>query len=498
MTLLRAGETCSIVAEARRAGLLLDAASYYRALYHALAGARRQILMAGWQFDSRVRLLRGEEARRAAGPVELLPLLDHLCRVRPELRVHVLSWKPNVVYVFERELFQRARFRIGRSDDLEFVFDDVHPVGATHHQKMVVVDGWLAFAGGMDVAADRWDERAHAPDDPERHDPKGKPYGPYHDVQAFVTGPAAGALHAIFRERWARATEQELPTPEIAPPERLPFEPDVELPPGPVGISRTQGAMANPWREKVTEVRQLFVEAIGQAEQSIYLEFQYLTSQDVEHALVERLSASGRPRLSVLIILPRQAEALKEAVALGARQTAFIDAVTRAARDHGHGIGVYHPVSERPTTATYVHSKVLIVDARVLSVGSSNLTNRSMGLDSELNLTWEAAGPGALAAAIGRVRAELLAEHCGVLGEPESRAALLEPEHLVERVEELRRRHGRLVPFEPALPWLARVAPEDMGLDPERAEIEEAFQDAVRPFRRVTRVVRRARRLLRG
>ena len=62
----------------------------------------------------------------------------------------------------------------------------------------------------------------------------------------------------------------------------------------------------------------------------------------------------------------------------------------------------------------YIHSKLSIVDDRFLSMGSANLTNRSLDLDTELNANWEA-GPGdrQLQRAIQAVRVSLLAEQIG-------------------------------------------------------------------------------------
>src|SRR5947209_14289871 len=62
---------------------------------------------------------------------------------------------------------------------------------------------------------------------------------------------------------------------------------------------------------------------------------------------------------------------------------------------------------------TMVHSKVMIVDDRLLRVGSANLNNRSMGTDTECDLALEA-GSEVERAAIRNVRARLIADHCGV------------------------------------------------------------------------------------
>jgi phosphatidylserine/phosphatidylglycerophosphate/cardiolipin synthase-like enzyme len=81
-------------------------------------------------------------------------------------------------------------------------------------------------------------------------------------------------------------------------------------------------------------------------------------------------------------------------------------------------------------TATFIHSKVLIVDDRLLCVGSANMTERSMTLDSELCLFWEAEPGSALADDIQQVRASLLAEHSG-----QPLAELRESPGLVESVD---------------------------------------------------------------
>jgi phosphatidylserine/phosphatidylglycerophosphate/cardiolipin synthase-like enzyme len=100
--------------------------------------------------------------------------------------------------------------------------------------------------------------------------------------------------------------------------------------------------------------------------------------------------------------------------------------VAREAERHGHRFrllkslqdpapGATQPV-RRP--ATFIHSKLLIVDDELLSVGSANLTNRSMSLDTELNVTCatvleEPPAAQRLRSEIAAIRANLLAEHAG-------------------------------------------------------------------------------------
>jgi phospholipase D1/2 len=100
-------------------------------------------------------------------------------------------------------------------------------------------------------------------------------------------------------------------------------------------------------------------------------------------------------------------------------------------------VGLYYtlprwePSGLRPERRTYIHAKVMLVDDRLLTVGSANLTNRSMGVDTELNVTVEATSDDdAVARSIRRVRVELLAENAGL--EPQR---LEELDGLVDRLE---------------------------------------------------------------
>src|SRR6185503_2231 len=93
--------------------------------------------------------------------------------------------------------------------------------------------------------------------------------------------------------------------------------------------------------------------------------------------------------------------------------------------------------TEAAAPATFIHSKLLIVDDELLSVGSANLTNRSMSLDTELNVTCataleQPACAARLRAEIATIRADLLAEHAGY----ESPQAFLALEQLIERIDE--------------------------------------------------------------
>jgi phosphatidylserine/phosphatidylglycerophosphate/cardiolipin synthase-like enzyme len=87
-----------------------------------------------------------------------------------------------------------------------------------------------------------------------------------------------------------------------------------------------------------------------------------------------------------------------------------------------------------------IHAKLIIVDDVLVRVGSSNLNNRSVGLDTECDLAIEAGNDGERRS-IGRLRERLLAEHLGV--EPESVARALAAEGSLVRAIEVLNHHAR-------------------------------------------------------
>ncbi len=407
----RAGRNLWRRCRAQRAAVIVDTAAYFEAFARACERARRSILVTGWDLDSRVRLR--PEARPGGDPVELGPFLDALVRRRRGLEVHLLGWDFSLIYVFERELLPSLGWRSHRR--VHFALDDDHPLLASQHQKVVVIDDAVAFAGGIDLCGSRWDTPRHAPDDPRRVGVLGQRYGPFHDVQMVVDGEAARALGDLVRERWRRATGRRVAPP---PPTDVDPWPDSVAPDFEdvaVGVARTEPAYGG--RPAVGEIRALNADAIAAARRWIYVENQYLTSRLVRDALAARLAEPDGPE--VVLVAPRVASGWLEEATMSALRA---DIVRRLREADVHGrLLVCCPVLPGPSDGCLnVHAKVMIVDDRLLRVGSANLSNRSMGLDTECDLVIEARDAREREA-VARVRWRLLGEHLGA--DPEALAA---------------------------------------------------------------------------
>ena len=94
--------------------------------------------------------------------------LNELCEKNSDLRIYILAWNFNPVYGLDREWFQKWYFNWTTNERLKFCFDSSHCVGASHHQKFSVVDGTIAFLGGLDLCSGRWDDREHCSSNPKR------------------------------------------------------------------------------------------------------------------------------------------------------------------------------------------------------------------------------------------------------------------------------------------------------------------------------------------
>jgi phospholipase D1/2 len=457
-------------------GVLVDAADYYHAVYWAASRAQSYLLMSGWQFDSGVPLLRGADVP-AGADVRFLKFLDGLCRQRPELRVYLLAWDFHVILAGEREWLQRAVFHWMTSPNLRFRFDDHPAAGASHHQKFVVVDGYLAFVGGMDVCEARWDDRRHLASNPLRLS-HGHPQKPYHDVQAWLAGrEAARVLEDLFSERWRRAGGPPLELRSANRPE-VPRRGSLPIGGTTVAFSRTDPRADG---NTIREVERLFEDAIAAADRLIYVETQYLSSRRMREALARRMRAPGRPRPEIVIVVNEQAEALKEELAVGLRQARNLDVLRDIASRTGCALGCYFSLCDGAHDtfrATYIHSKLMIVDDRFLTVGSANFTNRSMGLDSELHVAWEHAGEdGRLIDTIRSLRVSLLAEHAGLSA---ADAAGLEAiDGLVARLDAIANRGGARLqrhgaPTTAQQTAMQLVDPDDLPFDPETTAAHDA------------------------
>ena len=457
--MLDPGRNCWRVERAERASVIVDAADYFRLARHAMLRAKSQILLIGWDFDTRIFL---DDAPHDGAPDKLGPLISWLAKHRPDVCIHILKWNLGAPKLLGRGTTVLRLARWAMSKRISFKLDGAHPVGASHHQKIVVVDDRLAFCGGIDMTASRWDTRDHCDKDKRRRRPTtGRPYRPWHDATMAVDGAAARALGELARARWEIAGGTPLPVPQADSdpwPEQL--KPDFHG--VNVAIARTRGAHNDV--SGLREIEALFVDMIGRARRFIYAESQFFASRVIGEAIAKRLREPDGPEC--VIVNPKDADGWIYDEVMGPARAQLLKQVEEA--DLHKRFRIYTPV----TTAgedIYVHSKITIVDDEMLRVGSANINNRSMGVDSECDLLIDARDPANSGAErqVAALRYDLLAEHLGVpAGDVEARAA--ETGSIIATIESLRGDGRTLVPFEAEEPNAVEKALADKELlDPE-------------------------------
>lgn len=289
-------------------------------------------------------------------------------------------------------------------------FPTVYP--AAHHEKICVVDERLVFLGGLDIDPQRDDSQEH------------ENAFAWHDVACLVEGPVAGAFARHFRRRWNAELDdylsflrrlrrsrlvEALPQPGVV--EKLPDEAVPECPPAgsleaaPLRTVSAQmkSSFSRSPRNLISEIRDAYLWMIGRAQRLIYIETQFLRSQTIVDALIERVRATEGLELIVLLpLLPenllrfrdpnsattkgqalqeRSCEKLREA--LGDRVGIFT--LVRA------GSGRIDPEEDRDAVARnmiYVHAKTIVVDDELALIGSANLNDRSLLSDTETAVLW--------------------------------------------------------------------------------------------------------------
>jgi len=399
--------------------VLIDGAQALPALAAALRGARRYVRLTGWHLEPAFELLRGADAGHGRS---IGALLGELART-VDVRVLVWAGAPlPAIHPTRREVREVVE-RLTRQTGIRCEIDPrEHPVHC-HHEKTAVIDGEVAFVGGIDLtdsAGDRYDSSDH---------PARRRLG-WHDVAARLRGPVVADVDAHFAQRWREVTGETLP---------------VAAPPPPAGDSTVQlvRTVAEDMYESVPRgdfrILESYVRALRSARRLIYLENQFLWAPEIVALLAAKLRQPPSEEFRVVIVLPSRANN-------GHDDTRGQLGLLTQADDEGGGpdrllAATIQARSGDRADRIYVHAKVGIVDDRWLTIGSANLNAHSLMNDTEVNVVTDDA---ALARA---TRERLWAEHLEL---PLAQVAGADPTALVDErwrpiafAERERREQGR-------------------------------------------------------
>jgi phosphatidylserine/phosphatidylglycerophosphate/cardiolipin synthase-like enzyme len=341
--------------------VLIDGAEAFPTIARAIEGARESVYVTGWHLAPHFEVLRGDPG---------ISIGALLAEVAERADVKVLVWAGSPVPVFHptrsevadgiRMLIRRTRIRC-HPDPRE------HPFHC-HHEKTVVVDGKVAFVGGIDMtdlAGDRYDTRNH---------PARRRLG-WHDVGTRLTGPVVRDVHSHFALRWRQLTGEEVP---------LPAEPDSDGTHTVQVVRTVAEGMYDRLPNGEFRILEAYLRAIGNAQRYIYLENQFLWAPEIVSRLVQKLSHPPSDDFRLVIVLPSRANN-------GQDDTRGQLAVLESA-DDGRGrlcVSTLRSLTGSRDDRLYVHAKVGIVDDHWLTIGSANLNAHSLFNDTEMNVVCE-------------------------------------------------------------------------------------------------------------
>jgi phosphatidylserine/phosphatidylglycerophosphate/cardiolipin synthase-like enzyme len=333
----------------------VDGSEALPAIADAIEGARSHVQLAGWHFSPELRL-------RDDGPT----VRELLAEAAERVEVRVLAWAGAPLPLFHpsRKEVREGRDRLVSGTRISYALDSRERPMHCHHEKLVLVDGELAFVGGIDLSllgGDRYDCSDH---------PARGQLG-WHDASSRIRGPAVADVAAHYALRWQAVTGEELPPTE---------------PPAPAGeldlqVVRTVPNGIYPRLPRGDfGILESYVRAFRSAERLIYLESQFLWSPELVAILVDKLKHPPHDDFRLVVLLPSQAKNGQEDTRGQLGVLAEADA----------GAGRFLPCTlwqqGEQARQVYVHAKIGIVDDRWLTIGSANLNEHSLFNDTEMNV----------------------------------------------------------------------------------------------------------------
>jgi phosphatidylserine/phosphatidylglycerophosphate/cardiolipin synthase-like enzyme len=209
-----------------------------------------------------------------------------------------------------------------------------------------------------------------------------------------ITGPAVGDLDFTFRERWAdpsplsrdpagilhdllRHTDRRASVlPPMAPDPAVAGTHSVQ-------VLRTYGRRVRGYPfapEGERSIARAYAKALKRARRLIYIEDQFLWSDEVMRPFVSALTSN--PGLHLIAVVPRYFDQAG-ALTLPPNQVGREQAVRALLEAGGDRVGIFDIENPRGVPV-YVHAKVCVIDDTWTSVGSDNFNRRSWGHDSEI------------------------------------------------------------------------------------------------------------------
>ena len=208
-----------------------------------------------------------------------------------------------------------------------------------NHRKLVVIDGRIGYTGGMNIA--------------ERY-LKGIRGGVWRDTHMRVEGPAVSEMQTCFIVDWQFSSRQVLDACRYYP---------ALSPKGPVTLQVATGGPMDEWRVIMQDI----VQMIASSREYVYVQSPYLVPTEPVLLALRNAALSG---VDVRVMIPYRGD---RGIIVPLASRSYVDEVTAA------GVKVYF------YSGGYMHSKAIVCDDRVSTIGSTNMDVRSYEQDFEIN-----------------------------------------------------------------------------------------------------------------
>lgn len=322
--------------------LLTSGQAKFDDMFAAIRQARSSVHLEYFNFrnDSIAFLLFDILRQKVREGVEVRALFDGFgndSNNQPLLRRHMEALRKDGIQIYE---FDPVRFPW------------VNHVFLRDHRKIVVIDGQIAYTGGMNVA--------------DYYIKGTKQVGEWHDMHCRIEGGAVSQLQLIFIKIWEDVTGEDLWQQRYfqayAPKHFQGLAPDTSATAG----RKLVGIINREPGEKSDIIRKFYLDAINAAKDSIRIINPYLTlNRKLKRAL--RRAVERGVKVEVMVSTHSDIPLTPDCVFYNVHKL----------MKHGADIWMYEP--------GFHHTKIIMVDGQLCTVGSANLNSRSLRWDYEEN-----------------------------------------------------------------------------------------------------------------
>ena len=332
MVLVRRNSQSSLTRR-NRVEILQDAAAFYPRMVEDMKAARHSIHHQYyiWRSDEFCETLKEILIAKAKAGVEVRVLYDPLGS-QTMSRAYVREMRAAGVHMAPTSPLHR-----------------LHTIGYRNHRKISVIDGAIAYTGGMNIG--------------QEHIDGGEGFDSWRDTQSRIVGEATGILQTVFLVDWYNAVRENLFSADYFP--EAPASPTD----GDVPVQILTSGPDSRW----AAIRQLYTGMIATAQRRVIVQSPFFIP---DPTIAESLKLAALAGVDVQLMLSGRASGNQLPQWAG---NTFIPEVASA----GVRVFLYQK--------GYLHAKTIGIDSEVCSIGSANIDIRSFSINYELNAVFYSA-----------------------------------------------------------------------------------------------------------